>query len=804
MESQMKTEWGRFPTCPPLITCLLCIATTVPALDLHNASIQADPNLTAHEKKAVQMLIEEVEHRTALNWPQAPGTGPIIKIHHATNKTPAEGFHLTVHGETVDIQGNDERGTLFGVGRFLRALRWDHFQASIDDNLDITTSPKYALRGHQIGYRPKVNTYDAWTPAIFEQYLRDMVIFGTNAVELIPPRSDDDDDSPHFHLSKIDMMAEMSRICADYGIDVWIWYPAMDKDYSDPKTVESALKEWSEVYKKLPRIDAIFVPGGDPGHTQPKYMFALLEKQKQELRKYHPKGQMWMSPQNFDAAWFQEFLGLMQNEPKWLDGVVYGPWTRVTIQELRAKIRAHYPIRYYPDITHTIHAEFPVPEWDVAFAVTEARESINPRPTDYKKIFHHMMPSANLGFLTYSEGVNDDMNKFVWSGLGWDPDQDVGQILREWARWFISPAHETALAQAVLDLEQDWHGPLLPRPSVDDTLRKVQSIERAATPQMLLTWRFQQILYRAYYDSFVRQRLVYETGLEQQALDRLREAPRTGSTVAVDEATRILDDSQTNPAAEDLRNRIFALAEALYQSIHMQLSVDRYKGIAISRGANLDTIDFPLNNRVWLKDQFAKLRALPKEDDRLVATDAILHRTDPGPGGFYDDLGSTAMQPHLVNEGPGYADDPGSFHSVRSEYAAFSGGLIGRTSADATRPDGPANFILNPMAWWTWAETRYETPFTMRYEHLDPHASYKVSVVFVGRSSDPKIKLIANEKFTVHDWIQKPNTMQPVEFPIPAEATRSGTLTLRWFLDQGQGGFNGSIDIAEVFLKVIR
>ena len=32
-----------------------------------------------------------------------------------------------------------------------------------------------------------------------------------------------------------------------------------------------------------------------------------------------------------------------------------------------------------------------------------------------------MMPST-MGFLTYSEGVNDDMNKFVWSGLGWDPD----------------------------------------------------------------------------------------------------------------------------------------------------------------------------------------------------------------------------------------------------------------------------------------------------------------------------------------------------------------------------------------------
>lgn len=782
-----------------LLLQLVVLTSSASALDLKNAYIATDPNLTGPEKKAVQMLVEEVEQRTALRWSTTPSSGPTIRIHHANASGPAEGFHLAVRGRAIDIQGNDERGTLFGIGGLLRALRWDHLQASVDDHLDLTTSPKYPLRGHQIGYRPKVNAYDAWTPAIFEQYLRDMMIFGLNAIELIPPRSDDDSDSPHFHLSKIDMMVEMSRICADYGIDVWIWYPAMDKDYSDAKTVDLALKEWSEVYRRLPRIDAIFVPGGDPGHTQPKYLFALLEKQQQELRKFHPKGQMWMSPQNFDAVWFQEFVDLLKDEPKWLNGIVYGPWTRVTMQDLRAKVPAHYPIRYYPDITHTIHAEFPVPEWDIAFAVTQARESINPRPTDYKKVFDHMMPST-MGFLTYSEGVNDDMNKFVWSGLGWDPQQDVAQTLREWARCFISPAHETALAQAVLDLESDWHGPLLTRPAVQETLRKVQAIERAATPKMLLSWRFQQILYRAYYDGFVHQRLVYETGLEQQALERLSNAARTGSLIAIDTATQILDQALTKPAAEDLRNRIFALAEGLYQSIRAQLSVDLYKAVAISRGANLDTIDFPLNNRVWLKDQFAKLRTLPKEDERLAAISTLLHRSDPGPGGFYDDLGSTAMQPHLVNEGPGYTNDPGSFFSVRSEYAAFSGGLIGRNSAEATKPDGPARFILNPMSWWTFAETRYETPLTMHYEHLDPKAVYTVRVVFVGRATDPKIKLVANDKIEVHGWIQKPAVMGPVEFTIPAEATKDGTLTLRWHLDQGQGGFNGSIDIAEVFL----
>ena len=63
----------------------------------------------------------------------------------------------------------------------------------------------------------------------------------------------------------------------------------MDQDYSDPKTVEFALKEWGEVFRQLPRVDAVFVPGGDPGHTQPKYLMALLEKQTANLHRYHPQ-----------------------------------------------------------------------------------------------------------------------------------------------------------------------------------------------------------------------------------------------------------------------------------------------------------------------------------------------------------------------------------------------------------------------------------------------------------------------------------------------------------------------------------
>src|SRR5207237_4403724 len=136
----------------------------------------------------------------------------------------------------------------------------------------------------------------------------------------IPPRSDDAADSPHFPLPPMRMMVEVSRLADAYGLDVWVWYPALDLDYANPKTVEFALKEWGEVLKALPRLDAVFVPGGDPGHTKPSVLLALLEKQTANLHKYHPKAQMWVSPQSFDRVWTDEFLALLPAEQAWLAG----------------------------------------------------------------------------------------------------------------------------------------------------------------------------------------------------------------------------------------------------------------------------------------------------------------------------------------------------------------------------------------------------------------------------------------------------------------------------------------------------
>jgi hypothetical protein len=795
------------------------------AIDLMDAVVVAPAALSRREHKAVQVLVEEIERRTEIRlpitetWPASAPARIVVgpqEVMRSLNEMPQdlfaggrspgqEGYTLRVvsaQTPTVAVVGADERGVLFGVGGLLRNLRMGKNQVRLSGSLNITTQPKYPIRGHQLGYRPKTNSYDGWTVAMWDQYIRDLAVFGVNSIELIPPRSDDGKDSPNFPLPPKQMMVEMSRICDDYGLDVWIWYPAMDDNYSDPKTVEFALNEWGEIFKALPRIDTIWVPAGDPGHTPPKPFMALLEKQAQNLRKYHPHATTWTNPEEFDREEIDEFFEIIDRDrPKWLGGVVFSSKIRTPLKELRARLPKQYPIRLYSDVTHSTQCTFPVPYWDTAYAYTEGREVINPRPESYANIMRLYLPYS-IGLISYSEGCNDDVNKAVCSGITWNPDANVVDILREYSRYFIGDQVTEGFVQGLLGLEQNWRAPLVSNEGVMTVLRQFQSMEEAASPHDLLKWRMQQGLYRAYYDAYIRSRLIWETALERRTMDKLEEVRRLGvrplplqigatqgqSTneldllALLDDAESILNKAQSEPVAQDLRTRVLELGEALYQSIHMQLAIERYKAEAVVRGASSDTIDAAITNLPWLRRRIREIRALPSHPERINAILELLDRTNPGPGGFYDDLGNEAHQPHLVR-GLGGARDP-EFRASANDGFKY--------------PDVMGDQV--PVAWKKWAESLWDAPLEMYYPNLDPAAHYRIRVIYSGDSLQKKIRLLAGRDIEIHGYIQKALPIKPLEFDIPHEATAGGDLHLKWNGELGMGGTGRGCQVSEVWL----
>jgi hypothetical protein len=768
---------------------------------VEQAIVVASAAATPRERKAVQVLVEEVEKRTGIRMPvvidgKADPERPWITVDRlealpaatrtrlSADLTPPgpEGFVLSSADDRgalrIVVAGADERGVLFGVGQLLREMGMNRGVLHVPP-LHRSSTPQARLRGHQLGYRPKANSYDGWTVATWDQYIRDLAVFGANAIELIPPRSDDEATSPHFPLPQMQMMIEMSRVADSYGLDVWIWYPALDESYAAPGAIERAVEEWAGVFRQLPRVDAVMVPGGDPGDTRPRDLFPLLERQKANLLRFHPNATLWLSPQGFSAEWMDEFYGLMRQEPTWLDGIVFGPQVRDPLPVLRERLPARYPIRHYPDITHSLRSQYPVPDWDVAHAVTSGREPINPRPRDETAIFR-ATDRYTIGFLAYSEGCNDDVNKAIWTRLGWDRDTDPRETLSEYARYFAGHADSVRFADGLWALERNWRGPLAENDGVEETLALFREIERDGAEATRDNWRVEMALYRAYYDAYVRRRLLAEQAQQARAMDALAAAPVSGSRTALDAAEAALGSTPLDTSMAALRRTIEDLAHRLFEHARMQLSVSRYGAIGVERGATLDTVDAPLNDREWLLPRLQKVRALPDERHRLDSIAELAHWGDaPQAGDFYDDLGNPARQPHLRRH-PGLPDDP----------SRFARGATGFGEGQGWR-----------MSWVTHAESFYDDPLELVYDDVDPDASYMVFVVYGGDLDDRvELRLAANGTTEIHGWLPKPKKAEPMGFTVPRDATRSGRLTLEWRQKPGGGGSGRGTQVAEVWL----
>ena len=557
-----------------------------------------------------------------------------------------EGFRIVVektgNHEILWLIGKDGRGVLFATGQFLRTAELSKNKIQFNKSNEIATSPAYPIRGHQIGYRNTANSWDAWNPAQFETYFRELALFGANSIENIPFH--DGPLGPNMKFPRDFMNKKMSEICNNYGLDYWVWTPA-DVDLADPAIFKAEVEKHGEFYKSCPRLDGVFFPGGDPGSNHPKYVMPFLKEVAGALHKYHPKAGMWISLQGFSdeqVDYFYDYLD--KNNPDWLEGVATGP-SSPDLAATRFRLPKKYKHRHYPDLTHTIRCQYPTENWDQAFALTEGREICNPQPFYYAKIHNRYAPLTD-GFLSYSDGVHDDVNKATWSQMAWNPEKDVRQVMVEYSRFFFGSSVAESGADGILALERNWVGPVEENGGIETTFAFWQNLE-AKHPELKGNWRWQQLVMRSYYDTYVKRRKAYEQNLEKEANQILGQAAKTGSDKAMKDALILVNKADNEPVYPELRNKIVGYCEALFQSIGMQTSVKKYNASGEERGAILDFLDYPLNNRWWLTDEFAKIGKMSTEKEKLERLEIIRTWENPGPGSYYDNISNISKGPHV-------------------------------------------------------------------------------------------------------------------------------------------------------------
>jgi hypothetical protein len=330
---------------------------------LNQVSIVAvNPGVSSPGNIAAELLSSEVAKRTGLKWPivqSVPGSGDVIILKLSNSKAlPAAGssalplkekpeayriFQLEDNNrKQIIVEGYDERGVLYGAANLLRIMRYQEGTVSFEEQLSISTAPDKGMRGHQLGYRNTANSYDGWTKDQFEQYIRDLVVFGSNSIESIPIF--DESTSPHFKVPPMEMNSHISAICQKYMLDYCIWIPAQFY-LADTVKRNNYLATFQKICKESVRINGVFFPGGDPGDNSPALVIPLLKDLASILKKYHPQPKTLISLQGFSAEQCEYVYKYVRDtRPTWLGGIITGP-SSPTPKDTRGQIPATYKNR---------------------------------------------------------------------------------------------------------------------------------------------------------------------------------------------------------------------------------------------------------------------------------------------------------------------------------------------------------------------------------------------------------------------------------------------------------------------------
>lgn len=646
---------------------------------------------------------------------------------------------------TLHLRGRDGRGVLFAAGHLLRVLYLAEDHISIARDLRITSAPADRLRAHQVISNTQCKDgFMDWNSADdLEQHVNDLIIAGANGFEPTRPELLDE------YLEKL-------------GIDLFVKLKCQEIIDLDTLSDEAV----SSYFSDISGIDHITTYGGDAsGAVRPDLFFPHMERVLPMILHAHPGVKWWYSNQCLTdhAKDYDEYIFsyIKENNPPWLYGMVYGPWTKRGIRDVRADLPFQYELRHFPEICHPRWCQYPVPEWDRVFAIVWPRNrSIYAMPGMMKNIYLATRENT-IGALPYNHtGTYNDLNKFVWTYAGWKPEAGLPEILEAYARAFFthdfvkSPYGDRSqgssreevideavsyVTEALLLLEENWSGPLISNHSAEKALEHWLTIaECIGGPGV--NWRVELFLTRARIDAQIKRKYDLEMKLEREAYHLMQNAGEDDVPGIIRKVTEVL-------------SRI----DKEFQDKDAFLREMRKTGLSEKFGdleEITDNIYSSFNDRYWILDMLKDCRT--RED--LMR---IVDYEDPGDGGFYDNLGVSGEQTHLLGQHL-WKRDPG--------------------------------FVSSPIKWvnndrdsrqrhsrLTHALARYDHPLEMSWCKLDPEASYSFRVVYNGPWSI-RIRCQTDEGLLIHDFIEKPGS-EVLSFPVPPAATSDGELTLQWTQD---------------------
>ncbi len=448
-----------------------------------------------------------------------------------------EGFKIADGKEgTIRIIGNDERGTLYGVGKFLRTSRYDQggFTAGIWRGTSVPVKP---VRGIYLATHFH-NFYESAPIGEVQQYVQDLALWGFNTLLLWYPMnqfSGYDDPAAIAYRSRLHAILYAAR---DIGMDAaWgeianggynnspdsiravkcIKYGAqfeVDICPSKPGGTEYILGNAKKMLTEFADVKPIYYllwpydnggcdcekcrPWGTNGYLR---MARLIADQQ---RKFIPKAKPilstwlfspteWLEIQKIFSVQHPEWVNYMMNE--WLlngtrpDGAPGGK-----------------PELGFPEITML--------SWQPWGGYGAA-----PLPARFQSEWRDRSRSLSGGF-PYSEGIYDDINKALFAQFYWQPDRSAADIIKEYIAFEYSRdvIDEIVRAIGILELNhftkphganctystvgilKQFHNLQEINQSAEEAFLLIQKSEAKMTLQAQLAWRWRILALRALID----------------------------------------------------------------------------------------------------------------------------------------------------------------------------------------------------------------------------------------------------------------------------------------------------------------
>lgn len=727
-----------------------------------------------------------------------------------------EGFLLLTLPDQPNIviaAGVDERGVLYALGELLRRMTFQEGEVEITGVINVWTAPAFELRGTMISQGHTITELTGarkWTDAEWRQAALEYALAGANTVALGYSVTPDD---PQYQFVKSLNLKVMLSLYpnAGSGPPEWAATEAIGRPgflcLSVPEAWQHTLDRADQAWRTMPPVDYLRMYSGDGGGCEcdkcapfgAKYI-RLCDEIANIVHKYQPAVEIFATNQKLDNAGDQAIFDYLKAHRGWLRSFSYGPGSNAMgwmpgrrqdhrmdlfrymafgsidryLREIVHQLPPDVDLSFYTDVTHWVYSQYGLMDHelipdrngdlpprtdrtlyerkpDPALAQVYDRRTFHARPRNYYDVFQHTM-RYGIGDVTYSEGHHDHFNQWMWQRLLWAPRTAMEDVVAEYARAHFGPDAAGAMAQAILQLEENLSTPIETNEGIDVLINALREARKRIPDHLFrrdYLWR--QYMQKALLDKYIQLAVRRQRALLRSVEDLLRDALDAGAPAdSLDRALHLLGVPYETAEMAALKTEADRLGR----------ESDASFGVRSEGFFNLDQDFIGLG---WLRREIAAVRSTPPEGLR-EGIRRIVYYEDPGPGGFYDDAGDPARSPHLVHGWP-YGD------------GAFS----------------PSDRPSQRSAAFTTTEAQ---GVTFEYDGLDPAAAYRVRFTLVrprylprfGKFQHQKSESIYADEIALVEDLELPEyESRFFEFDVPPDVTRDGRLLIRFQKSAGVG-----------------